>query len=290
MRFWRKWQGHVTDNLSAFADGVLPASQSERISEHLKACESCHQELEEIRFGAALAKHLTLMPAPEGLWNSLERRWAERAAAGSPPRAWRGWFAGRASRWAAASAAIVLLAAALTFVILQRRPTPAQAAPFELGPYLQSVETAPEEARVRAISSPAPSFASVDRQVALEVAGFGASSADLEPLPGYSLLSCRVARVDGNPVAQLVFGNGEDAFSLFVAPRRLKFLFGDDSCVETKVRGISCQKVNCDLQATYVFRQGPLQCVLVSKSLGPERAAGVMRYFMAALKRNRPGD
>ena len=321
MRFWRNWQGHVTDNLSAFADGVLPARQTERIAEHLKACESCRQELEEIRFGAALAKHLTLVPAPEGLWSSIEQRWAERAADGAAAAGWpgwpnwpnwpgwQGWLTDRRFRWVSALASTALIcAAALTYVALQHRLTPAPAASqaesqagsqaasqaasgrFELGPYLNSVAAAPAESTFRAISSAAPSFASVDKQAALQVAGFGAADANLEPLPGYSLIAGRLAKVDGNPVAQLVFGDGEDGFCVFVASHRLKFLFGDNSCVDTKVHGIRCQKVKCVLQATYVFSQGALQCVLVSRSLGPERAADVMRYFMSAQKRDRRGE
>ena len=304
MRLWRNWQGHVTDNLSAFADGVLPARQADRISEHLKACESCRLELEEIRFGAALAKHLTLVPAPEGLWRSIEQRWAERAAAGAEEAGWSGWriwLTDRRFRWVSAAAAMALIAAtALIYVAVQQRLTPAPAdsqdatqvesSRFELGPYLESVAAAPAESTFRAISSAAPRFASVDRKAALQEAGVGAADANLQPLPGYSLVACRVAKVDGNPVTQLVFGDGEDGFSVFVASRRLKFLFGDNSCVDTKVRGVRCQKVKCDLQDTYLFSEGPLQCVLVSRSLGAERAADVMRYFMSAQKHNRQGE
>ena len=55
MRFWTRWDRHVTDNLSAYGDGMLPAQESARVSEHLKQCESCAKEYDEVRFGAALA-------------------------------------------------------------------------------------------------------------------------------------------------------------------------------------------------------------------------------------------
>src|SRR6516162_8907040 len=77
MRFWTRWRRHVTDDLSAFTDAMLPPEESARVSEHVKHCESCGKEYDEVRFGAALASHLGRASAPEGLWSSIERGWEE---------------------------------------------------------------------------------------------------------------------------------------------------------------------------------------------------------------------
>lgn len=311
MKFWPKWPGRckqVVDHLSAFADGVLPADQSEHVSEHLEQCRSCREEYKEIRFGAAMATHLNSGKAPEGLWSSLVNRLEDDgvapAASGS-----QGW---QPMRWAAAAvlAGLVGVAAYLGVNRLasrssrpMRASTSASASPgspasatnpstlapagreqFDLAAYVAPVMAAPRDASFRVISAALPRFASVDRQDALRTAGLSASARDMTPLPGYRLVGYRASHADGQRVVQLIYRNGEQGFSVFVAPGGVDFSFGTGSCVETDVRGIRCQKLECPYQETYSFSQGSYRCVLVSKSLDATQAATVMNYFMSAQK------
>jgi len=313
IKFWptKLWPGrrkHVIDDLSAFADGVLPAEQAARISEHLDQCQSCREEYKEIRFGAALATHLVGVKAPEGTWSSLVSR-LEDAGAVSAASASPGW---QPMRWAAAVvlAGLVSVVAYLGVSRLSSRsgrsihastnasappvspasatnastPAPAGREQFDLAAYVVPVMAAPRDASFRVVSTALPRFTSVDRQEALRTAGLSASARDMTPLPGYHLVSYRASHADGQRVVQLVYRSGEQGFSVFVAPRGVDFSFGTGSCVETHVGGIRCQKLECPYQETYSFSQGSYRCVLVSKSLDATQAATVMNYFMSAQK------
>jgi len=304
MRFRTRWQTHVTDELSAFTDGMLPPQESARVSEHLKDCESCSKEYDEVRFGAALARHLARASAPEGLWSSIERRWEETpvvsSAKGQPF-----WLAIRRPRLAAAGVVLALglgvVAATLVRIgLLHRanrpsgvamgtsvggpRTTPAvTSTQFDLGAYLEPLRAASPEQSYRLISAVSPGFVTLDKQEALRNAGLSALQKE-SPLPGYRLLAYRASKVGESRVVQLVYGKGNEAFSVFVAPRQLRFSYGKETCVVAKVLGIRCQKVDCPFQKSYVFGEGRFRCALVSKSLSAEQAAAVMGYFISAHK------
>ena len=287
---------------------MLPPEESARVSEHLRHCESCRKEYDEVRFGAALARHLGRASAPEGLWSSIERRW-ERTPFGSSAKQ-PFWLVIRRPRLAAAEAILALslgvVALTLTrFGVLHRanRPsgismgtsvggawtTPAVASTqFDLGAYLEPLRTASPEQSYRLISARSPGFVALDKQEALRTAGVNALEKE-SPLPGYRLLAYRGSRVGESRVVQLVYGKGNEAFSVFVAPRRLRFSYGKENCVVAKVLGIRCQKVDCPFQRSYVFGEGRFHCALVSKWLSTEQAAAVMRYFISAHKGSEEG-
>jgi anti-sigma factor RsiW len=310
-KFWPGWRKHVGDDLSAFVDGILPAEQSVRISEHLQHCQSCRKEHDDVRFGAALATHLGGADAPEGLWNALERRWEDHAAATAKTP--HGRRAIRRPAFAAGAAAVAVLAGLVVYLgpnrrLLRPSPPAGAAAPvseapagsgsapaatareqFDLDAYLRPVTAAPRDQSFRVISTALPRFTSVDRQEALRTAGLSVSATAMTPLPGYRLVTYRASRVDGERVVQLIYGNGKQGFSVFVAPRGVEFSFGRGSCVETHVGGIHCGKLDCPYQETYSFSEGPYRCVLVSKSLDAKQAVMVMNYFMSAQKSSRGG-
>ena len=305
MRFWKKWRRHTTNDLSAFSEGLLPAQESARVSEHLKGCESCGREYDEVRFGASLAAHLARTSAPEGLWSSIERRSAERTRVAWSAREQPRWLTVRRSRLAAAGAVLALgvgVVALTRFGLLHHATsasrtsmgtavggptsTPAAAsALFDLGAYLEPLKAAAPEQSYRLVSTASPGFVTVDKQEALRIAGLNALE-KMSPLPGYRLLAYRASKVGKCQVVQLVYGKGKEAFSVFVAPRQLKFSYGRETCVDTKVLGIRCQKVDCPSQESYVFGEGRFRCALVSKSLSAEQAAAVMHYFISAHKRS----
>lgn len=63
---------HIHKKLSAYLHGELPAEDAQRVAEHLRDCQSCRAEFEEIEFGAQLASQLQCQQAPENLWADLE--------------------------------------------------------------------------------------------------------------------------------------------------------------------------------------------------------------------------
>jgi anti-sigma factor RsiW len=302
MRLWTKWGRHVADELSAFSDGMLPPQESARVSEHLKHCELCRKEYDEVRFGAALASHLGRASAPEGLWSSIEQRWGRTPVALSAKQQ-PFWLAIRRHRLAAAGTVFALglgvVALTLTRFGLLRRanrpsavsmgtsvsgprtPSAPASTKFDLGAYLEPLRAASLEQSYRLISAASPGFVTLDKQEALRTAGLSALEKE-SPLPGYRLLAYRASRVGESRVVQLVYGKGNEAFSVFIAPRQLRFSYGKETCVDTKVLGICCQKVDCPFQKSYVFGEGRFRCALVSKGLRAEQAAAVMRYFISA--------
>jgi hypothetical protein len=303
MKSLRIWGSHVVDDLPAFSGGGLTPERSGQVAEHLKRCKRCREEYEMLQLGPVLSAHLQRVPAPEELWSSLEARWEERKARLEEPKVMAQTVPG--SSWAAILAqkvsaspgpklatAFGLLVLAVSATLLwhssfrrapDRSGRPAHTfGQFDLLDYIEPIKAAPSQHSVQAISKPASSFIRVSKEEALEAAGLSGSESDQEPLPGYRLAACRICDANEGPVVQLVYSQGEDAFCIFVAPRRLRFVTGKDYAFDTQVRGIRCQKVDCPKQETYLFNAGPFHCVLVSKSLDAEQAAGVMFYFISA--------
>lgn len=63
---------HYKEKLSAFVNHELTNDERQTIAEHLLLCAECRAEHDQIKFGAALADHLTPMNAPENLWKRIE--------------------------------------------------------------------------------------------------------------------------------------------------------------------------------------------------------------------------
>lgn len=80
---------HVTDRLSAYLDGALPASALERVQAHLERCGMCARAYEELRALRGLLRSLPDPAVPAGLVDRIHWRLARDAAAAAP-----GW-----SRW-----------------------------------------------------------------------------------------------------------------------------------------------------------------------------------------------
>lgn len=70
---------HVTKQLSAYCRGELAADQSQRVREHLLACERCRKEYDEVKLGVNLAQQLPLATAPAEMWSEIEALLDERS-------------------------------------------------------------------------------------------------------------------------------------------------------------------------------------------------------------------
>jgi anti-sigma factor RsiW len=63
---------HASKYLSAFTQGELSSGQASSVAAHLRSCDRCRNELDEIEWGISLAKHLPTLPAPSGLSGAME--------------------------------------------------------------------------------------------------------------------------------------------------------------------------------------------------------------------------
>lgn len=63
---------HVTDQLTPYAHGELPAPEASRVAAHLDACERCRRELAEISHSIRLIQNLNKHAAPASLWDGIE--------------------------------------------------------------------------------------------------------------------------------------------------------------------------------------------------------------------------
>ena len=114
---------HVTKQLSAYCNSELAADESQRVQEHLLACERCRKEHDEIRLGVNLAQQLPLATAPTEMWSEIEAILDERSRRPVfEPKAPKLAFAFSWYRFAAVAA--VLVVAVTIGVIVSSRYIP----------------------------------------------------------------------------------------------------------------------------------------------------------------------
>jgi hypothetical protein len=68
---------HVYKQLSAYCHGELSSEEMRRVAEHLRLCERCRKEYDEIKLGVFFAKQLTHVSAPDSLWDEIETALAQ---------------------------------------------------------------------------------------------------------------------------------------------------------------------------------------------------------------------
>ena len=98
---------HASKYLSAFAQGELSNGQASSVAAHVRSCDRCREELDEIECGISLAKHLPTIPAPSSLYSAMQNLLQSGAltAAVSSRR-----FARRGAWWVAVPAAAAIIA------------------------------------------------------------------------------------------------------------------------------------------------------------------------------------
>jgi predicted anti-sigma-YlaC factor YlaD len=101
---------HVSKYLSAYCHGELDDGQSRRVSEHLLECERCRKDYDDIKLAVRLAERLPQVSAPDQLWGEIEAL-LDRQSQATAPKLGQAGFAFGWYRLAAASAALIVLAA-----------------------------------------------------------------------------------------------------------------------------------------------------------------------------------
>lgn len=62
---------HITSQISAYCHGELTAEQSRSFSEHIIGCAKCRVEYEHIKRGVEFAEQISLLKAPDNLWDQI---------------------------------------------------------------------------------------------------------------------------------------------------------------------------------------------------------------------------
>jgi anti-sigma factor RsiW len=277
------FQRHVSGVLSGFCHNELASNELRGVAEHLEECDRCRKECEEIRAGVELATYLCRVPAPESLWNEIQTAWEAGygdAVPSTPRIAWQRPFV-------TVTALLLLLGlGALSYRRFHSSGGRQSPAEVDLNGYLTGVETSTPEAGYRAISRAPLNFQEAEARQVLEAARIE-TSGGIPPLPGYNLVEHRLDTVEGQDVAQLVYGRGQELFSVFVAPDLVRFGLGKRDLADSTVGGIRCRRVDCPRTSTFWFGAGGLHCLLVAKIADREEVEKIIRYFILA--HERPG-
>jgi anti-sigma factor RsiW len=129
---------HVSSELSAYRQNELSPARVARVTAHLRRCEACRAELDDVTFGIRLAERLPFATPPEGMWPSIADALAHRRNVSGRRRD---------RRLAAAAAAAVAVTGAIAWYMGFRDPLhlhPAASGPsgFELAAIEQHARAA----------------------------------------------------------------------------------------------------------------------------------------------------
>ena len=132
---------HASKYLSAFVQGELSNGQASGVAVHLRSCERCREDLDEIECGISLARHLPTIPAPSSLYSAMQNLLQSRdlTAAVSSRR-----FVRRRAWWVAIPAAAAIISVLgsilwykklrdpISIESISRRPTKLEALALDL--------------------------------------------------------------------------------------------------------------------------------------------------------------
>ena len=102
---------HVIKKLSAYCHSELPPEDARRVGEHMLVCERCRKEFDDIKLGVQLAEQLPIVEAPAELWSEIDALLEKSRNVALQPKPARAWF-GLTPLWLAAASAFVLVIAA----------------------------------------------------------------------------------------------------------------------------------------------------------------------------------
>lgn len=213
----------------------------------------------ELEVRELLARELRPLAAPEGLWERIQPALDRAPRKPSSTR----WFE---------PALIAVFGVLLILLLLPVRWLP-HANPLrrtlDLQSYLAPVQSASEAASAPAISRSLANFRNVQ------------DAEGIVSLAGYDLTAERVARIDGEPVKQVIFTGTENAVALFIASPKVKLDAGVNRWVESSVDGVACKRLNCPRVRTVQFPCSKQTCVLVCKTCSEQSMVALMTQVAA---------
>jgi hypothetical protein len=155
-------KSHVSQQLSAYVLGELPAEESRLVAAHILACQRCRQEYEEIKLGAEFASKLTPVAAPPDLWDQisaqLNQTTPEKSEVETRSFGWPTAFTW--PQFAAIGTGIIIVLLGLAW-FARRQQTPQ---PIVMKPTPQPTQVSP--APTPALPLPSPALAPPPKQLA----------------------------------------------------------------------------------------------------------------------------
>jgi FecR protein/Putative zinc-finger len=111
---------HVTKKISAYIHGELDVEESRRVAGHLRECDRCRREHDEIKLGAHLAGSLTKLSAPAEMWGEIEALLDAQTRKTARHERDRRFALTMDWRYVAAASAVVILIAVVSIILLRR--------------------------------------------------------------------------------------------------------------------------------------------------------------------------
>jgi hypothetical protein len=114
---------HVSEKLSAYINQELANVERQEIETHLRDCQRCRREFEEINFGVELAQQLKRADAPRSVWTAIENALEKQEQEENHAPAFL-WFRHRGFALACVAVSLVCLSA-IAYLLLKNPPTDA---------------------------------------------------------------------------------------------------------------------------------------------------------------------
>ena len=257
---------HVDDRLTAFIHDELDETAVRMVERHLDECDACRAELAELQRTDALVAGLATVEAPDDLWPAIERHLDEHDASATPHRWWLG---------AAAAALVVLALAAGILVDRSRRPDAGMT--LDVTSFLTALEAEPRQDLGREFALLPDGFEKIEPADAARAAGLGDTPDDM-PTPDSQLFGGRMREVAGARIYELIYGNDDGPYILFIAPTTIELDFGRRRLGRCPMVSPSCARVASDSFAVFGDSGQEKQWVLIGRDHSDTFYAEVLRF------------
>lgn len=256
----------VQEMLSAYCDGELADAQRSRLSDHLRNCSDCAEELAGFERLSEMAKALSTPVPPKHSWKDLEQQLDQQSANEMPVA--ESVNRSRSLPYFApkmiALAAAVLVAVGIGWFTYPSWFTHSEHGPFtaEFGHYLDEFRHDPDAAQQILLANYQHQV--VDLQHAVEQVGYRPAVADGLP-QGYTLESTHVMKMPCCTCVQSIC-NRRDGSTLAIFEHddeETTEWFGDRSDITAQCSGKQCCLVELDDQIAASWKRGTRHITLI---------------------------
>ena len=263
--------------LSAYADGELDQQSTEEIHHHVQQCNSCASKVEKINISKKAVSFTTISPAPERIWNNIEKELFEmpdsRKLIQSSKFSVKYLLQSPNLKLASALAGFVLLAISIAWWEIGFNdsidsPEMVQSSSvlgFDYGRYLDAVVSKNSTAAFSEIYDGIP----INIEIAHTIANEGNFHICINPndIPSYELKEILVLTDGSDYSLQLDYANEGDLVTIFQQPIANPLSLGERETKEVEISGIACLKVVDGNMAVLTWESGNTRFVAIGNSV-----------------------
>jgi hypothetical protein len=154
---------------------------------------------------------------------------------------------------------------------------------LDMAAFLAALETEPRQEDSREFALLPAGFRKIDPVDAARAAGLTVSGDDT-PTPDSQLFGGRVLEVAGQQVYELIYGNADGPYILFVAPDAIEPDFGERRLAHFQAVSPTCASVSSDALSIFWDAGAQLQWILVGRDHSDAFYAEVMQFVAAAFR------